>query len=65
MRVFLKGSLFVILLIVSGVVFVGVDIEIDENGIILVGYDVVVYFIEGKLVLGKVIIMVVYNDVIY
>lgn len=65
MRVFLKGSLFVVLLIVSGVVFVGVDIEIDENGIILVGYDVVVYFIEGKLVLGKVIIMVVYNDVIY
>jgi len=57
-------------LVVSGVAFsgsavAGVDSDVDQNGVILAGYDAVAYFTMDKAVEGNANITAVHNDAIY
>ena len=53
------------ILLFSAISLAGVDSEVDENGVILAGHDVVAYFTQSEAVEGSADLTAVYNDAIY
>lgn len=61
----LRSYIGVVILLVSSFAFAGVDVETDDNGVILDGYDAVAYFNENSAVKGSAEYTAVHNDAIY
>lgn len=61
----LQGFTAALLLTISTFSFAGEDREIDENDVILAGYDAVAYFTKGKPVLGSAEFTALYQGAIY
>lgn len=61
----LTSYIGVAILLVSSFAFAGVDVETDENGVILDGYDAVAYFTESTPVKGSAEYTAVHHDAIY
>jgi YHS domain-containing protein len=61
----LKTLLTLAGLLIGSLSFAGVDTEVDENGVILAGHDVVSYFTENAAVEGSSKFTAVHNEAIY
>ena len=61
----LSGLLTLVLLAAYQLSFAGADIETNNNGVILAGYDAVAYFSENAAVEGSSEFTAVHNNAIY
>lgn len=52
-------------LLISSISFAGIDVEVDDNSVILAGYDAVAYFTQNEAVEGSAKFTAVHNDAIY